>query len=1025
MGKKDKTYIELARTYYKGYSDWIKENMDSMFSLPQKDEDGNVEIDISQSSLKKLIIDVFGKEEVVGKTHSLSADNIGRIHVFGAYPRLLWSKSEIYKPLFLFTGEIFDDCIRCIKKKGKTIEKDDLKRDFPIISEYWISKLPAKTDKKYYIPPCWKRNYQLKPNLAKDFIPKIKCKAESKFNIYTYLDILILSRLRQHSFALIRDDMVSTPSLGHDNKVEKYNFSELDNENSEKNVTYIAYQARRSVTEIRKTKVKDPNNKQKESIPDNKQKESIEEYLRMFEFKQWFNAYFWNDLKDVSKVLYRGKKSNHDIVEALDKCTINQVNSKNWMDGLLNNINEFHLFGLNTAATTFLDYTEKADEKYGVGIINYRNTIGQFLISFEYEKEPADDFKTEYYEKRDWINEINQESKETVSKLLAYSSIVNDADARWINGKKIENVFPNKMKEALIRDENIIYTSKNLDSLDLLLNSKKSKDYDTKLDRAVLLYFRRIILQEDAPEQIALAAMGDIWREVFELVINPHYPEYERVQQLLSKTKDYRDHLTHSLQVFLMGLRIIESCFKNEAINPNRLAERLYKCLPTQYRSDIITRIPSGNNRRTLKIKNFKYKFRYKKTDIDDLAKFEKNMLIFQWTLASLMHDYAIPVEKAGSLISHLLSNFSNPASKSKVNSAFVSDSINEYEDTYFTLLYHLFSNTETGRIDFGTLRLPILSESVYKMLTQDHGFLGALYLFNVMFDQKPKSTDGPQWWELKEDLVGFINKTLLSKVNFVREDRNTKDREKREKDKKEKEIEINKFLSEAMIIEVIDSVARHNMFIKERRFFKENDYLYKMTELFSGPHSVHDNPIVSLLMLCDTLCDWGRIVQPDALKRHEDAERSQSSEMEIVRPECIVTGIQRKDNGKVLINVNYSWRLPHPYDTARHICLKKMYVNIARDMFPYTPGFKIWSGCKECKIDIEKITDAGLVEKCAAVKTWIIRFWDMIAGKESSNNRITFPALYDDLFNNKIELKITYHDESIPGLENLNLKPL
>jgi len=554
--------------------------------------------------------------------------------------------------------------------------------------------------------------------------------------------------------------------------------------------------------------------------------------------------------------------------------------------------------------------------------------------------------------------------------LLPWVELLKTADERWQNHQAVDGVFPAPMRAELLarhysQDPKTIAQSRThpwkLDSQHQA--AQQNDDLLRAVTRAERLYSRRVTEEEAPPVPLALATMGDMWRFCFRDIVKPHYAEFERFQQLLTAIPEYRDHLTHSIQVFLLGNRIIDKLGETTA------GTKLLK-LWDRYNP----RLPDMQHQNALNSA-------------------EPTILKLQWTLASLMHDFALPASKANEVVAHLFETFLGISSRGKHGSNGLREALESEDKKHRTFLFALLSKTRMGQQeleDHGQRVvdiLPMLSETTYQRLYDDHGFLSAIYLFNQLFEK------APGWWTLKKgvlDLVFSLVPTQATAAGSAYEK-----------------------IAESIVLEVLDAIVKHNAFNKEYRLTIDDSpaYQYPAT-YFSARESIFDSPVPGLLLLCDTFCDWGRVIHADDLSRHDHRSRVLQSK-EIERPECLITGVIA-DEDHVTVNVEYYWRLPCTHSASQRLwCLDEIYTELCAEIWPYAPSFKPWKGCTKCRERNEKQPGRRDPSKCPVVQGLERFLKDVLIGHPPNYNRLRFPARYDDSFN-RIHLNISFYGHTI-----------
>jgi hypothetical protein len=564
--------------------------------------------------------------------------------------------------------------------------------------------------------------------------------------------------------------------------------------------------------------------------------------------------------------------------------------------------------------------------------------------------------------------------------LIPRCELMKVADERWKNHYELEQLIPNELRGEIFTD---------LDKKREESRTVKEKVGEgtlpspmiwlARLDDAALLFVERVHREEAPPAQLALAALGDIWKYAFHDVVKPRYAEFQRYQQLLRGFPDYRDHLTHSVLVYLLGDRICEKLCPDL-----KLVER-YKKLGVPVPPTLMA-ASDGKKK-----------------------EYERNVLRIQWAMTALMHDFALPVEKSSEVLQNLFGTFLGMKPE-KAGKVAVKDVLKERFPAHRAFMHSLVNGRASSVVDGNKGITDItLGDFAYENLSDDHGFLSAAYLFGELFEKVESGSE--KWWQVKEK----ASKVLLCDIFEWNSDHFDKAMGK-DGDR------THTSFVEAILLEVLDAIAKHNAFTKELRLLFEGMWkpAYKFPQaFFSASTTLFNSPMPGLLMLCDNLCDWGRVVYPDDLRLQDRVDVEDATRTTVVRPEGLVTKVE-SNNGILKITVDYRWRLPFHFLPSKKIsCLMDLYTQAAEEMYPYVPPFTPWHGCDYHKCKTRKRDD------CLARKR-ICRFWTEVLGSEGKANRLEFPSDFEKSFN-QINLEILFYGKYLCDgslREGIGVKP-
>lgn len=912
-----------------------------------------------------------GQDFLVDETH------IGRIIVHGYKPDFLWSRSEAYRPVDFFFGEIHVACRECMQSSGVKGGSGELvpwlERH---ISPYWKRKFVDALGKPMQecFPKCWRNVHLDRPNIGNVCLCPDDHNRSQEFKHYTMREVLALSRMRLRKWALKKSEFMKTPSTSVDTSpvIMLFNRDSLKASNrgtsgALPNITVAAACS--------------------EEARDPRKKVDIEGYLNdhmgVFSVDDWEQASVWKEWRPYAD----------DLPLPPDASDV-ELARKAWqrLGAPSPGHPERHsttalkkLFSLDAECGTFLP----TDEDVMQAVYNFEHQGSLLMVYFELNHKGWRTLLSTKGEvagegKKARVALLNEQLPAFCrDRMVPWHSVLREADDRWENHEAFGALYPGRSASALLGRPEPIHTK-----LAVLEDSLKSTHYTSfalKLRKAELFYQKRVLAEEDRPVDLALASMNDIWRSVYGEALEPHYPEFQRFQQLLNRMPDYRDHLTHSFQVYLAGSRMLDAILPEHETSTALTTESAISPR-LEHRLNII--LGCEGLKRFREIANEVYKAN-KSDEMTpcNWGEMEGAMTRYQWALASLMHDFACPAEKANEILGHLFGTFvGSKGADKKSGSDGLKVALSDRRQAYESLLHRLVARTRLGvGIDSEAnypSGNPILVEFTFEKLSEDHGFLSAVYLFNQLFDRD--KTKGRKWWRLKSNAEDSVMRALFgrilrkndateeaSKQPFVLRGEGKTDVELRSDDR-----EMLARLAEGLILEVLDAIMKHNVFKKEYEVFAGQvsgpEYRFP-NQYFSSNGGVFGGPLAGLLMLCDTVCDWGRIVHPDELRRHEkDGVRSDAGvPPEIERPECYVSDV-RKEGERLVVEVQYQWRLPYSALQPKEGCIQDAYRRLCDSMHPYSPGFTPWGGCKDC---YRQTKAADRAQKCDA---WamILRFW-------------------------------------------------
>lgn len=909
----------------------------------------------------------------------LSSPVIGRILVHGTLPHLIWSRSEAYRPIYFFdssfSGEdrIHKDCKKCCGNNGENCKKIESGAINPriLIPNNWLAAVNKIVNDATCVPPCWPRTFLLAPELCRCQLIRNVPRPIPTFGKWTLQDILALSRLRLQQYALKKRSIVRTPGLSvGDNEniiavLTPAYFNQTVGPGQLGDVVSVTRRAHTALNALTGGKKDDHGEFEKR----------MRAYVQTFESDRLEEACVWKPGAGVMPK--KPPFSKRDSIIRASDFWMGAKDDHYWNWEKEEYINKG--FELNPELCALLTGGRlESNDPPNQAIYGCKTLDDHICVYFEFIWPEAATAMAAACTKSLPLGKLDLNIKKKNENQLAefchnvlspWQTALRWADARWENHRTFCRVFAKQTRKALIDTPKVLKEREKKSVASPVWN------YEHRLGQVRDLYMKRANSEDDNPVNLALATMGDAWKFALGGILNPQYGHFQRFQQLLKGMPNYRDHLTHSIQVFLLGEKIIDAFSTTKT-----LAEDL----PQLH-------------------------VRHRDLGFDDarLKGRAPAIMRFQWALTSLMHDFACPAEKVNEVVSNLFKTFIGMESKSFPGTKALRDLIDSDQRKHRAFLYGLLSKTQMGSIVLlgsqGGARagvnagcaLPLLSEFTYEALAEDHGFLSAVYLFNQLFEEAYPC------WRLRSEVVRWMFREL-----FELEDRIS-------------DAELGKKgdsaywrLAECLILEVLDAIIKHNATAKEYRLFFRDPPAYKKPSVyFSAADSIFGSALPGLLLLCDTLCDSGRIIYPDELARY-DVRDGEKDAAKIERPEGQISLDTKKH--RCLISVNYEWPLPPEYGKAPKGCLRKTYLDIRDKLAPYTPGFQLPRGCEECMRNGKWRPHRNYTLPCPAIQE-LERFWsEVLTGGSSGVNRLAFPQqYYKDTFNG-IEIKLKFHGKHL-----------
>lgn len=948
---------ELVR---EAYDDWLGRADDSRGLLfASRDTAEAMEV-----QLRELLSGALVFAENTGRRGPLSVnpEKIGRIIVHGYLPDLLWSSTEAYRPVDHFFGRLHKRCRSCLRGTLRTETTwSTAVNILKYVPPYWEETIRESLADRDAVPPCWAELHPDKPNVGA--ICQKGNDRSRNFGEFTVREVYALSRMRLRSWAVKKREFLRTPATSVDPTpvIKLMGFREFDPDKPIDSAILpnIVLAANRA-EQIRCGAWN----------PDSDSERVLDDYLKTFASDAW---------RQVALV-------EADPAMTSEDAWLEQVNK--------DRLELKKAFELDTECCS-LPFDKKDAGEVVHAVYNLRHQQGLLMVYFEVRNaEWAKRLEQNALHPQDGMKPVATESVALTSEwlpsfcrdvILPWHGAFRDADQRWENHEAFRALFPSRMADELIGRPSRVKNE--LEAVEGSLLEKGYKDFALSLRKANLLYRRRVLKEEDSPVRLALSTMSEIWQSVYGGALEPHYSEFQRFQHLLKDMPGYRDHLTHSIQVFLLGERILDHVFQSGNVQGDtNLAEGLARRFEQIYNKSVLASRITAAVKASRETGVTEELLRYK-----NLA---ERAVRYQWALASLMHDFAVPASKSSQLLSHLFDTFLGVESKPSRGVDTLKAVLSAGESKYRAFIHGLLARTATGVRNEITYA-PVLGDAVYQRLTEDHGFLSAVYLFNQLFESV--KTGDADWWQLTAKVRESVMRQVFQQSAGG-----------------EEETEI----AEGLLLETLDAIVKHNAALKEHRFTKKEPPSFKHpSQYFSASESLFGGPVAGLLLLCDTLCDWGRMVYPDELWRHDalHGRNSRENQNRVARPECAISDISEiresvgKDDGrKLVVTVNYEWRLPYAVPRDRTWCLYLMHKELTEKMKPYAPGFQLGKLCADCKGIKSPKPDT---ENCS-VAVQMKRFWKQLAGSGDSRSRLRFP---DDLQSFRdLRVEVKFYGESL-----------
>ncbi len=378
-------------------------------------------------------------------------------------------------------------------------------------------------------------------------------------------------------------------------------------------------------------------------------------------------------------------------------------------------------------------------------------------------------------------------------------------------------------------------------------------------------------------EELALKAIVEFWTRQYPRVLRDEslFRSFQDAQRLLFWLEKYRDHLVHSLKVYLLGRAIVE------------------QCMPWFVNSEMFRDV----------FRRFGDEFNTKNTQKAALRQME--VVRFAWAAAAFQHDLGIGLENLGELTQRFVASFTSRDDDDVPSLSDVQHGFSRWfvRDKSFHALFAVLQALVCGDANAGRASVP----EAYNLLKQqmqfpmahvfehllgegDHGVCGAIVHLYQVFPKlhSPKDTPGkktpPARSWARDALLHFRIAEAIMMHNLAFELAVKPDPGKRD-----------------------DSYMRNK----------------KSGPVFLVPSDIKiefdKNPLSYLLALCDTLQDWGRAesdkpielvygFRPDG----DDVEKIQQIYVVGERPyahiESISTPAGSQNPTKLVLEVDYRW---------------------------------------------------------------------------------------------------------------------
>lgn len=365
-------------------------------------------------------------------------------------------------------------------------------------------------------------------------------------------------------------------------------------------------------------------------------------------------------------------------------------------------------------------------------------------------------------------------------------------------------------------------------------------------------------------EQLTLKMMVDFWADLYPGVLREDslFLKFGEAQRVLFWLEEYRDHLVHSLKVYLLGRAILEP--------------QIHWWTESKSFGQIFRR----------------YKIR-KKVDKMEVVR-------FAWASAAFFHDFTIGLEKIEEVVSIFVEKFTSKRPEKTARFEAIQDGLTEWfvgEDLFYAffaslhnMMRHASDNGKTAN-----LRLPDVFHNLESQ--SPSAFRDAFFHFMGKGDHGVSAA------------ISYLTQVYPKLQEPIRKD-------DKKKSKKKQDLATRKRWCKDSLLhfKIAEAILMHSLVFRtivKPNELKENDANKTRVVHFLPREYDLDfdkNPISFLLALCDTLQDWGRMETklPNKIKTMREGIKR---EVELSRrPYGHIESIGHPDDKTVILNVNYKW---------------------------------------------------------------------------------------------------------------------
>lgn len=386
---------------------------------------------------------------------------------------------------------------------------------------------------------------------------------------------------------------------------------------------------------------------------------------------------------------------------------------------------------------------------------------------------------------------------------------------------------------------------------------KETKQNERKIEKDPLVpFFFNVKFGFAKSLELSLKTIVDFFANIYPgvLIDQSILVKFKDMEKLLFWLEEYREHLIHSMKVYLLGRAIIGTSENG-----------------------------SGMISQCIKSKTFKRV--YELSNINDNNDRKKEEVVkFAWACAAFMHDLTIGLENIEEAVAQFITKLTTkkPENVSKLEN--IQNGFSEWftnENSFFSFFKLLYVIMRYGHNckdfampdifndpDFGK-KFPFSNEFKDFLGKGDHGVTSSLsYLIQVFPNLNYRYPGG--------------------NINFD-----------------EDSWKNNPFLH----LKIAEAILKHNLLFKtvvKPNCFKEGDFKKVKPVFFLAKEycvNFSENPIAFLLLLCDTLQDWGREESSFPYKCELNGTVYEISK----RPYSHITKIE-PNNDSIVIHIDYRW---------------------------------------------------------------------------------------------------------------------